>query len=126
VTLIAQKRGFIVYQCLTSEIPARPFRVKLDGQLTDYSKSHLLVFGDEGETQQEWLWLKPELGKSAKVRSHSYKVSSDLAPFAFTVRARSARTVNAGFGGAKHRRNPLIENGARSESVKILKRCCKS
>jgi tRNA G10 N-methylase Trm11 len=77
VTSIAQKRGFIVYQCLTSEIPARPFRVKLDRQLTDYSKSHLLVFGDEGKTQQEWLWLKPELGKSAKVRSHSYKVSQN-------------------------------------------------
>ena len=33
------------------------------------------------------------------------KGNSDLAPFAFTVRARSARTVNAGFGGAKRRRN---------------------
>jgi hypothetical protein len=39
----------------------------------------------------------------------------DLAPFAFTVCARSARTVNAGFGGAKRRRNQLVENAARSE-----------
>ena len=38
VISIAQKRGFIVYQCLTPEIPARPTRVKLDRQLTDYSK----------------------------------------------------------------------------------------
>jgi hypothetical protein len=30
-------------------------------------------------------------------------ISSDLAPFAFTVRARSARTVNVGFGGASRR-----------------------
>ena len=77
VISIAQKRGFIVYQCLTPEIPARPTRVKLDRQLTDYSKSHLLIFGDAGKTQQEWLWLKPEPGKSAKVRSHSYKVSQN-------------------------------------------------
>lgn len=77
VVSIAQKRGFTVYQCITPEIPARPIRVKLDHQLTDYSKSHLLVFGDEAKTQQEWLWLKPELGKSAKVRSHSYKVSQN-------------------------------------------------
>jgi hypothetical protein len=39
----------------------------------------------------------------------------DLAPFAFTVRALRARTVNAGFGGAKRRRNQLVENAARSE-----------
>jgi hypothetical protein len=42
-------------------------------------------------------------------------VSLDLAPFAFTVRARSARTVNAGFGSASRRRNQLVENAARSE-----------
>ncbi|QKD84731.1 ATP-binding protein [Thermoleptolyngbya sichuanensis A183] len=80
VVSIAQKRGFIVYQCLTPEIPARPLRMKLDCQLTDYSKSHLLVLGDEGKTQQEWLWLKPELGKSPKVRSHSYKVGQNSEP----------------------------------------------
>lgn len=80
VVSIAQKRGFVVYQCMTSEIPARSMRVKLDRQLMDYSRSHLLVFGDEGKTQQEWLWLKPELGKNAKVRSHSYKVNQSAEP----------------------------------------------
>ncbi|WP_242026155.1 DUF559 domain-containing protein [Limnothrix sp. FACHB-881] len=93
VVSLAQKRGFTVFKCITPEIPARPIRVKLDRQLTDYSKSHLLVFGDESKTQQEWLWLKPEIkqgkskkgkGKSAEtvtstraVRSHSYKVSQN-------------------------------------------------
>ncbi|MCH9056967.1 hypothetical protein L5220_13855 [Synechococcus sp. PCC 6716] len=93
VTSIAQKRGFIVYQCLTPEIPARSVRVKLDRQLTGYSKSHLLVFADEGKIQQEWLWLKPQVkskkakGKSEErtestraVRSHSYKVSQNPEP----------------------------------------------
>lgn len=93
VVSLAQKRGFTVFKCITPEIPARPIRVKLDRQLMDYSKSHLLVFGDESKTQQEWLWLKPEIkqgkskkgkGKSAEtvtstraVRSHSYKVSQN-------------------------------------------------
>ena len=45
-------------------------------------------------------------------------IDLDLAPFAFTVRALRARTVNAGFGGAKRRRNQLIENAARSELTK--------
>jgi hypothetical protein len=43
----------------------------------------------------------------------------DLAPFAFTVRALRARTVNAGFGGASRRRNQLVENAG---SVRCMKR----
>jgi DNA-directed RNA polymerase subunit RPC12/RpoP len=50
-------------------------------------------------------------------------VNLDLAPFAFTVRARSARTVNADFGGAKRRRNQLVENAARSELTTNMQRC---
>jgi len=74
VTSIAQKRGFIVYQCIILEIPARPVRVKLDRQLTDYSKSHLLVFGDEGTTQQTWMWVRQELGKPLAPRFEQYQV----------------------------------------------------
>jgi type I restriction-modification system DNA methylase subunit len=74
VVSIAQKRGFIVYQCITSVIPARPVRVKLDRQLTDYSKSHLLVFGDEGKQKQTWMWVRQEPGKTAKPKFHQYEV----------------------------------------------------
>lgn len=77
VVSIAQKRGFVVYQCVTSEMPTRPVRLKLERQLTDYRKAHLLVFGDEDKTQQEWLWTKPESGKNPKPRSHSYKVKQN-------------------------------------------------
>jgi hypothetical protein len=74
VVSIAQKRGFIVYQCITSVIPARPVRVKLDRQLTDYSKSHLLVFGDEGKQQQTWMWVRQEPGKPLAPRFEQYQV----------------------------------------------------
>jgi type I restriction-modification system DNA methylase subunit len=74
VVSIAQKRGFIVFKCITPEIPARPIRVKLDRQLTDYSKSHLLVFGDEGKTQQTWMWVRQELGKPLAPRFEQYQV----------------------------------------------------
>ena len=74
VMSIAQKRGFIVYQCITPEIPARPIRVKLDRQLTDYSKSHLLVFGDGGKTQQTWMWVRQEPGKPLAPRFEQYHV----------------------------------------------------
>jgi hypothetical protein len=71
VLSIAKKRGFTVFKCITTEIPARPIRVKLDRQLTNYSKSHLLVFGDEDKAQQKWLWLKPETNEveRAKLRA---------------------------------------------------------
>jgi Eco57I restriction-modification methylase len=74
VVSIAQKRGFIVYQCITSAIPARPLRVKLDRQLTDYSKSHLLIFGDEGKQQQTWMWVRQEPGKPLAPRFEQYQV----------------------------------------------------
>ncbi|WP_202925279.1 type IIL restriction-modification enzyme MmeI [Myxacorys almedinensis] len=74
VVAIAQKRGFTVFKCITPEIPARPLRVKLDRQLTDYSKSHLLVFGDEGKTQQTWMWVRQEPGKPLAPRFEQYQV----------------------------------------------------
>jgi len=74
VVSIAQKRGFTVFKCITQEIPLRPIRVKLDRQLTDYSKSHLLVFGDEGKTQQIWMWVRQEPGKPLAPRFEQYQV----------------------------------------------------
>jgi hypothetical protein len=74
VVAISEKRGFTVFKCITPEIPARPLRVKLDRQLTDYRKSHLLVFGDEGKTQQTWMWVRQELGKPLAPRFEQYQV----------------------------------------------------
>jgi hypothetical protein len=74
VLSIAQKRGFTAYKCITTELLARPIRVKLDRQLTDYSKSHLLIFGDEGKTQQTWMWVRQELGKPLAPRFEQYRV----------------------------------------------------
>lgn len=55
---ITQKRGFTVYQCISKEIPERKVRLQLDRQLTEFSKSHLLIFGDEKETKQVWMWVR--------------------------------------------------------------------
>jgi hypothetical protein len=71
---IAQKRGFTVYQCMGSEIPERKIRLKLDRTLTEYSKSHLLIFGDQEGKQQVWMWVKQETGSKSKPRFHTYKV----------------------------------------------------
>jgi hypothetical protein len=72
VAAIAQKRGFTVYQCITAELPARPVRVKLDRELD--SKSHLLVFGDEAQREQVWMWVRREPGKPLAPRFAQYQV----------------------------------------------------
>ncbi|WP_084668920.1 Eco57I restriction-modification methylase domain-containing protein [Spirulina major] len=77
---IAQKRGFVVYQCIRAEMPAPKQRKQLASRLKEYSQAHLLVFGDGGRTAQDWLWLKPEPGQRAKVRSQSYRVGQSAEP----------------------------------------------
>jgi hypothetical protein len=76
---ISQKRGFTVYYCSTAEIPERKVRLALDRQLSDYSKSHLLIFGDEAQTSQVWMWVKQE-GKKRKPIFHSYNTSKSAEP----------------------------------------------
>ncbi|WP_448560438.1 Eco57I restriction-modification methylase domain-containing protein [Trichothermofontia sp.] len=108
VTSIAQKRGFIVYQGLTPEIPARSVRVKLDRQLTDYSKSHLLVFGDTGKTQQEWLWLKPQV-KSKKAKGKSEEVKSKKAKGKSEERTQSTTAVRSHSYKVSQNPEPLLQ-----------------
>ncbi|WP_228024239.1 hypothetical protein [Synechocystis salina] len=76
---IAQKRGFTVYYCSTTEIPERKVRLALDRQLSDYSKSHLLIFGDEAQTSQVWMWVEQE-GKKRKPIFHSYNANKSAEP----------------------------------------------
>lgn len=71
---IAQKRGFTAYYCSTTEIPERKVRLALDRQLSDYSKSHLLIFGDEAQTGQVWLWVRQELGKPLAPKFEQYRI----------------------------------------------------
>ncbi len=74
VVAIAQKRGFVVYQCVTDQIPVRPVRVKLDRLVAGYSKSHLLIFGDEAKSEQVWMWVRQEAGKPLAPRFEQYRV----------------------------------------------------
>ncbi|MCS6943795.1 MAG: SAM-dependent methyltransferase, partial [Geminocystis sp.] len=65
---------------IVSQMPERSILLKLEHQLQEHTKSHLLVVRDENKTQQEWLWLKSETGKKHKLRSHSYKINQNPEP----------------------------------------------
>lgn len=96
---IAQKRGFMVYQCELAKIPPRKVRLQLDQQLTEYSRSHLLIFRDTAAQQQVWMWVKPE-GKKRKPIFHTYKANKSaealiqkLEPLLFSLDEEDAATL---------------------------------
>ena len=110
VEAIAHKRGFTVYQCISEAIPERKIRLQLDGQLTEFSKSHLLIFGDGLQTEQLWMWVKQEQGKKKPV-FHLYQVGKgaesliqkiealffDIAEEDETTLVRAVEKVSKGF-----------------------------
>ncbi|WP_219892017.1 hypothetical protein [Chamaesiphon polymorphus] len=73
VAAIAQKRGFTVFHCVLDRLPDRATSLKLERQLTAYSRSHLLVFSTEDKSAQVWLWVRQEQGKPLAPRLERYQ-----------------------------------------------------
>ncbi len=59
---IAQKRGLIIYACLTDNesIPPQKIRQKIDTEVTQYTHEHLIIYGCLKSGQQIWQWVKRE------------------------------------------------------------------
>ena len=75
LTPVAQKRGFVVYQCsagLEGRIPLYPIRSKVENQVTKSAFEHLIIFVDDNKTAQTWQWVKREMGKPTVRRELSY------------------------------------------------------
>ncbi|WP_255447806.1 DNA methyltransferase [Picosynechococcus sp. PCC 11901] len=96
---IAQKRGFTVYQCICEKIPLRKIQKELDTQLATVSKSHLLIFSDEAQTEQVWMWVKQQ-GKKRKPVFHPYKTKQSaegmiqkLEPLVFSLDEEDSATL---------------------------------
>jgi type I restriction-modification system DNA methylase subunit len=75
VDAIAEKRGFTVFHCVLDRLPDRVTSLKLDRQLTEYSRSHLLIFSTEDKSAQVWLWVRQEKGKPLAPRLERYQQS---------------------------------------------------
>jgi tRNA1(Val) A37 N6-methylase TrmN6 len=73
VDAIAEKRGFTVFHCVLDRLPDRVTSLKLDRQLTEYSRSHLLIFSTEDKSAQVWLWVRQEKGKPIAPRFERYQ-----------------------------------------------------
>jgi tetratricopeptide (TPR) repeat protein len=58
---LAEKRGFVVYECKTidaNEIPSVSIRRRIDEFIKEYTYEHLLIYTDSPYTKQIWQWGK--------------------------------------------------------------------
>ena len=70
---IAQKRGFVAYQCVTrGRLPDYATRQKIERQVVKAAHEHLIVFAPKNYSTLSWLWVKRELGQPARYRQHIY------------------------------------------------------
>ena len=80
LTAIAQKHGFIAYHCQPDDgqgIPERQVCNKIDRQVTDYTREHIIIYTDEAQQEQYWQWVRREKGKPVAPRGERYRVSQD-------------------------------------------------
>lgn len=71
VRAIAQKRGVQIFTLATRRIPDYQKRRKLHLELRNLALEHLIVFYDEQQTTQVWLWGNRDNGKTF-VREHRF------------------------------------------------------
>ncbi|RME09644.1 MAG: SAM-dependent methyltransferase, partial [Bacteroidetes bacterium] len=69
---IAEKRGMAVFQHQAAVIPPAPLRNKIERQVAHSYREHILIFTDEAQTEQQWLWVRREPGRPLARRTHTY------------------------------------------------------
>ena len=71
---VAEKAGFVVYQCASSvdnNVPQYPVRRKIERVVAKRAFEHLIVFADPGRKAQVWQWVKRESGKPVACREYA-------------------------------------------------------
>lgn len=80
LTAIAQKHGFVAYHCQPDDgqgIPERQVCNKIDRQVTDYTREHLIIYSDAAQQEQYWQWVRREQGKPVAPRGERYRIGQD-------------------------------------------------
>lgn len=74
---VAEKRGQVVYTCLAKdgEIPNSTIRTKIHKEVSRYSLENVLIYIDQGETEQVWQWVRRDPGKPKANRFHQFHKS---------------------------------------------------
>lgn len=72
---IAEKRGFQVFECPTSErgrVPDYPTRSKIDRQVAKSAHEHIIIYTDAAKTVQKWQWVRREIGRPLARREYDF------------------------------------------------------
>ena len=74
---VAEKRGQVVYTCLAEDgaIPNSMIRTKIHKEVSRYSLENVLIYIDQGETEQVWQWVRRDPGKPKANRFHQFHKS---------------------------------------------------
>ncbi|MBD1944849.1 Eco57I restriction-modification methylase domain-containing protein [Coleofasciculus sp. FACHB-712] len=74
---VAEKRGQVVYTCLSEDgtIPNSVTRTKIHKEVSRYSLENVLIYIDQGETEQVWQWVRRDPGKPQANRFHQFHKS---------------------------------------------------
>jgi very-short-patch-repair endonuclease len=75
LTAVAQKRGFLIFQCSYNsqgKIPTKDIRKKIDTKISKIYFEHLIIYSDKNNTQQIWQLVIREQDKPIIVRETDY------------------------------------------------------
>jgi hypothetical protein len=75
LTAVAEKRGFIIFQCSPDsqgKIPTKDIRKKIDTKISKLYFEHLIIYSDKNNTQQIWQLVIREQDKPLTVRETDY------------------------------------------------------
>lgn len=75
LTAVAEKRGFIIFQCSYNsqgKIPTKDIRKKIDTKISKLYFEHLIIYSDKNNTQQIWQLVIREQDKPLIVRETDY------------------------------------------------------
>ena len=75
LTAVAEKRGFIIFQCSYNsqgKIPTKDIRKKIDTKISKLYFEHLIIYSDKNNTQQIWQLVIREQDKPLTVRETDY------------------------------------------------------
>ena len=70
---VAQKRGFVVYLYRAQPgagFPVHPTRQQIERKVAKEVREHLIIFCPHDRSAQYWFWVKRELGRAERPRTH--------------------------------------------------------
>lgn len=71
---VAEKRGLVVFvHWAAGEIPPANIRNKIERQVAQSYREHILIFVDGRRTRQTWLWARREIGRPLARRTVEYR-----------------------------------------------------